>query len=300
MYKVPILLLLFNRIETAQKVFSKVRLVKPERLFIAVDGPREGVADDVYNCQSVRDIVNQIDWPCEVKTLFQEKNKGLLYGPAEAITWFFSYVEEGVILEDDCVPSDSFFKFCEILLEKYRFDERVMHIGGSNFNQGRRFGDSSYYFSKFNLLWGWASWRRAWKYYDTEMKNFPEFKRTHMIDGVWFDKKRGRSFNKIFEKIYNKKVMVWDYIWTYTVWSQNGLSALPNVNLISNIGSGPFATNTKDESDLMFQDVSEISEYSHPSFVLSNNLVDEFIYNRIFKTNIFKIVKNRLYKLLKR
>lgn len=214
--KTPVLFIIFNRPDTAQQVFNAIRRAQPKQLYVAADGPREDRPGEAQRCQQTRDIIKQVDWQCEIRTLFQEKNLGCGLGPATAITWFFDNVEEGIILEDDCVPSADFFTFCEELLDYYRDNKKIMHISGDNFQYGQKRGDGSYYFSAWAdcHAWGWATWRRAWKYFDFSCTS-DEHRKT-----------------------------VWDWQWGISVRDKGGLGIVPNVNLVSNIGVGSDATHT--------------------------------------------------------
>jgi hypothetical protein len=214
--KTPILFIIFNRPDTTQQVFDAIRQAQPKQLFVAADGPREDKPSEAPKCQQTRDIIKQVDWQCEVRTLFQEKNLGCGPGPATAITWFFENVEEGIILEDDCLPSADFFIFCEVLLDYYRDNKKIMHISGDNFQYDRRRGKGSYYFSAWAdcHAWGWATWRRAWKHFDFYCTS-AEHRRT-----------------------------VWDWQWGVSVRNNGGLAIVPNINLVSNIGVGSDATHT--------------------------------------------------------
>src|SRR5688500_1827095 len=174
---VTVLLVIFNRPDTTRLVFEAIRNARPRRLYVAADGPRPGVAADNANCQEARKIIDSVDWQCEVKTLFREKNLNCGVAPSSAFTWFFQHEEEGIILEDDCLPSQSFFWFCQELLERYRNDTRVMHIGGNNFLNGwQKDKDYSYYFSRSGHIWGWATWRRAWKHFDFDISLYEKLK----------------------------------------------------------------------------------------------------------------------------
>lgn len=214
--KTPILLITFNRADTTQRVFDAIRAVEPNRLFVFADGPRENRPDDQSKCKATRDVVRQVNWQCEVKMLFQDKNLGCgpgpLTAPVVAINWFLENVEEGIILEDDCLASTDFFRFCEELLDRYRDNERIMEITGDNFQYGRKRGKASYYFSTWTHNWGWATWRRAWKHYGYELTP------TELAEAVW------------------------DHQWMISVAKRNGLTVVPNVNLVSNIGFSPDGT----------------------------------------------------------
>lgn len=177
----PVLFLIFNRPDTTRKVFAEIRRAKPARLYIAADGPRKERTTDIALCEQTRDIINEIDWPCQSYTLYRKENLGCKLAVSSAINWFFEREESGIILEDDCLPHPTFFKFCEIMLERYKDDTRVMHIGGSNFQEGMIRGDGDYYYSKWTPVWGWASWRRAWKNYDVNMVKWIEFKKNNYV-----------------------------------------------------------------------------------------------------------------------
>lgn len=297
----PILFLIFNRPDTTKGVFEAIRKAKPPKLFVAADGARPDKPGEWEKCQKVRGIAIVVDWDCEVKTLFRDTNLGCKVAVSRAIDWFFQHVEEGIILEDDCLPTQSFFWFCQELLEKYRYDERVMMISGDNFQFGRKRTDYSYYFSRFTHIWGWASWRRAWKHFDVNMKLWPEIR-----DGGWLndwlgDKKRVEYWTQIFEKVYKGKIDTWDYQWTFACWVQNGLSILPNVNLVSNIGFGFDAVHTKGQSK--FNDMKTepvVFPLSHPKYILRDSVADAFNDRSMFSTQPFPIrAINKLKRLLK-
>ena len=238
MSKLPVLMIVFNRPETTEKVFAAVREYAPEKLYVAADGPRPG-KPDAERCAAVRAIFDHVDWPCEVKTRFRKQNLGCRKGPPDAIGWFFEHEEEGVILEDDCLPSQDFFRFCAEMLERYRNNERVMAVAGSCYFD-RQLNPEDYTFSKFTWTWGWASTRKAWRHFDLEMPDFPEFKKRGTIRELL----PGRPFMQwrylqVFQKCYEKSVYfydVWDWMWTYAVMKNRGLCIVPNFNLVSNIG----------------------------------------------------------------
>jgi hypothetical protein len=247
----PILFIIFNRIETTQKVFDAIREAKPRQLFVAADGPRVGKRGEKEKCEETRNIINQVDWDCEVKTLFRDENLGCKKGPVTAITWFFENVEEGIILEDDCLPDLSFFRYCEYLLDKYRYNEKVFMISGDNFLPESLRLKESYYFTNFPHIWGWASWRRAWSNYDIEMKELSSFISQNKINNFIENKYSQNYFLERFHDVKSELLVdAWDYQWVYTIWNNNGYSIAPNHNLISNIGFGQGGTNTLNENDI--------------------------------------------------
>ena len=296
----PVLFLIFNRPDTTQKVFNAIKQAKPKQLFVAADGPREDKEGEKEKCEQTRKLIEQVDWDCKVKTLFRDKNLGCKIAPSSSIDWFFENVKEGIILEDDCLPSQGFFWFCQELLKKYRNDTRIMIISGNNFQFGRIRGKGSYYFSKYGSTWGWATWRRAWKHYDVNMKNFEEFKKEAQINNIFPIKQQQKYWTKIFQSVYDGKIDTWDYQWAYSRFINNGLSVTPNVNLISNIGFGSNSTHTKDKSSIFSEmEAREITDIIHPNFVLADQeadlLISKLCYGNI---DIFKRVINKVTKVI--
>ncbi len=180
----PILLLVFNRPDTTRQVFETIRAARPPRLYVAADGPRPGRAGEAERCAEVRELTTQIDWPCELKTLFRNENLGCKIGVSSAIDWFFQNEPEGIILEDDVVPLPSFFLYCDVLLDRYRNDIRVGVISGSNLVSNHLMLEESYFFSRYNHIWGWASWRRAWDHYDVTMASWPEWRNNRGLQNI--------------------------------------------------------------------------------------------------------------------
>lgn len=244
----PVLFLVFNRPDTTRIVFDAIRNAQPSRLYIAADGPRINRPDEAESCAEVRSIVANVDWPCEIKTLFRDENLGCKSAVSSAIDWFFEHEAEGIILEDDCLPDATFFPYCSELLEKYRNEPSVMAIGGNyfSFNESRKeVAGKSYFFTKHVEIWGWATWRRAWKTYDVEIKNWA------LLPEDWLMEIGGNStdfkqyFKSSFDSVYRGEIDTWDFQWVFNVWYHNGLSALPTRNLVSNIGFNADATHTK-------------------------------------------------------
>ena len=239
-----VLFLVFNRPDTTMQVFETIRQARPTRLYVAADGPREGRDGEAERVAKVREIATNVEWQCDVKTLFRKQNLGCKYAVSEAITWFFKHEEQGIILEDDCLPHSDFFTFCETLLDRYADDESVSVITGDNFQNGSRRGEASYYFSKYNHCWGWASWRRAWQHYEGDLPFWPEWSQSGDWAKKMSDKVERRYWSKIFERVHAEQIDSWAYPWAASVWYHGGLTATPNVNLVSNIGFGPDSTHT--------------------------------------------------------
>ena len=239
----PVLFLVFNRPDTTQRVFDAIRAARPPRLYVAADGPRAGRAGEADRCEAVRRIATAVDWPCEVVTLMRPTNLGCKRAVSSAITWFFEREPEGIILEDDCLPDPSFFGYCDALLERYRDDDRIMCISGDNFVSAWWKPQDSYYFSTFNHIWGWASWRRAWRHYDVKMTGWQQSGAAAVLDKTFAQSRPARSYwRAVFDKVASGGIDTWDYQWTFVCWRASGLTCLPRVNLISNIGFGADAT----------------------------------------------------------
>ncbi len=279
MFNTPILLLVFNRPEETQRVFEEVRKVQPKQLFISADGARAGRSDDVENSQAVREIFKNVDWDCEVKTLYREQNLGCRNAVSEGITWFFNNVEEGIILEDDCLPHPTFFSYCETLLEYYRTDESIMHIGANNFQDGIKRGDGSYYFSKIPHVWGWASWRRAWQHYDINFAGLGEVAKTQLPYKNSFE----RSFwLQTFKRVQNGEINTWDYQWSFALLKIGGKAIIPQSNLVTNIGFGGEATHTNKADDkLNAMKVEGVENIVHPLNTTIQHEADYYWYKKI-------------------
>ena len=230
----PVLLLTFNRPDTTQQVINALRAVKPSNVFAFCDGPRPGVAGDGDKVAATRSVIEDgIDWPATLRTFYPEKNRGIVHGPPDAIDWFFSEVPEGIILEDDCVPHPDFFYYAELLLDRYRDDSRVWVVSGDNSSNLPITEPHSYGFISDPLIWGWASWRRAWKYHDRNMSDWKTFRRSREFRRLVPDRVERVRRRYFFD---TKPVSTWDYQWVYTVLKNRGLAAVPRVNLVSNIG----------------------------------------------------------------
>ena len=243
----PLLLLLFNRPKHTEAVLGRLREVRPTRLFVHCDGPRDFVDGEAEKVFAVRMLIEKIDWPCEVKTLFRSENAGLRAGVSGALNWFFEAVEQGIVVEDDCMPDHTFFPFCEAMLERYALDEQVMHIGGSNLAE--RYTKSlptSYFFSQFSFVWGWASWRRAWAKMSLDLDGLEDFVRENRIKSLTPDPMAQAYLLEKFRATKARENNSWAYAWTYSVLKNNGLSIVPRLNLVQNTGIGEVgATHTK-------------------------------------------------------
>ena len=263
----PVLLLIHARPDTTRLVFESIRSVRPRQLYVAADGPRQDVAGEEQKCGEARRIATGVDWDCKLHTLLRSTHVGLEPAVRSAIDWFFEQVEEGIILEDDCRPSASFYSFCEELLDRYRTELQVMHIGGDNFQYGRRRGVTSYYFSKYALTWGWATWRRAWARHRADAELVAEPART------------------------------WDAQWQQSLDLHAALAIVPNVNLVTNVGFGPDASHTRTRERYSYLPATEVEfPLVHPQQMAADRNADVFTYYSHFR-NVPRLDLIWLYRL---
>jgi len=301
----PVLFLVFNRLDTTKQVFEAIRQAQPPRLYVAADGPRSDRLGEAEKVKLVRDyVMDHVDWECEVKTLFREQNLGCRVAVSSAIDWFFENEEMGIILEDDCLPDPTFFAFCEQLLYYYRDDKRIMVVSGDNFQFGRNRTEYSYYFSRYNHCWGWATWRRAWKYFDFGMRLWVIIRDGDWLKNIFQSPSTRKYWTKIFQSCYDNKVNSWAYRWAFACWIQNGLTIIPNVNLVSNIGFGEDATHTRsNKSPLVNIPLKEmVFPLKHPPFIIRNKQADDFADKHIYKifVSYFKSVLGIIFHPLVR
>lgn len=301
MFDTPILFIVFNRPEFTMRVFQEIKKQKPKTLFIAADGPRKNNEEDGLKCKLTREkVLSAIDWDCEVKTLFRDSNQGCGKAVSGAIDWFFQNVEKGIILEDDCLPNRSFFNFCENLLDRYKENDEIFAISGVNF-QDKTIGKASYFFSKYLYVWGWATWRRAWDNYDFSLSGLESFKKKEKIKRI--DKRENfrKYWHSIFERVANREIDSWDYQLVFSSWNSDGMTIVPNKNLVSNIGFGREATHTIELGPLANIPTEEIVSIKHPDKITRNKRADDYISSEIYNIpkgmNNFKKAKMLIQRL---
>lgn len=282
MLNTPIAFIIFNRPRHTKESFAAIRAQRPSKLLIIADGPRPGHPTDAVRCKETREVVEAIDWPCEVLRNYSDVNLGCKRRVSSGLDWVFDQVERAIVLEDDCIPHNDFFTYCDNLLDRYENDERVWTITGNNFQHGKKRGEASYYFSKFNHCWGWATWRRAWKQYRVDIPFWPEWKST----ADWRKKLPSPIERKIWsdllDRVKNGEIDTWDYQWTACVWYHGGLTATPNVNLVTNIGFGPDATHTVTTGDEDGLPVHALGPLTHPKQIKQNLVADRHVFDHNF------------------
>ncbi|MEG3986974.1 glycosyltransferase family 2 protein [Microcoleus sp. S28C3] len=299
--KTPIVFVVFNRVDNTEKVFEAIRQVKPPKLLVIADGPRANKPGEAEKCAAVRAIIDRVDWDCEVLKNYSEINFGCKDRISSGFDWVFNTVEEAIILEDDCLPHPSFFPFCEQLLEHYRDDKRIMSISGVNFQFGRKRTEDSYYFSRFSNCWGWATWRRAWQYYDVEMKLWPQLREAGFLENLLANPQSVKVWDSAFQVSYDGTVNNWFFRWLFTCWVQNGLAIIPEKNLISNIGFGSQATHTSQEDSIYSNMPTEAMTFPlrHPNHAIRNFVADQYTQDTFYdyQPALIRRIKKKINKL---
>ncbi len=299
----PIAFIIFNRPDFTEIVFEAIRQAKPKKLLVVADGSRPDRPGEAEKCAAARSIIERVDWDCEVLKNYSDTNLGCGLRPATGISWVFEQVEEAIFLEDDCLPHPSFFLFCQELLERYRDDERIMLVGGTNHFGEWKSPIQSYHFSQFSGIWGWASWRRAWKFYDYDMKLFPEALETNFLNNIFSNPKHLLYWKNQFQRVFDdRNKTYWDYQWLLTRWIQNGLGIIPSVNLVSNIGFGVDATHTfGDDNPLANLDLKELTfPLKHPPFLIRNIELDNLIQDKFCTAEVSDSFQSRIVKIAKK
>lgn len=288
----PVLFLIFNRPELTKRSFAAIRHARPKKLYVAADGPRRDRAGEAEKAEAARQIATSVDWECDVRCLFRDDNLGCQKAVSEAITWMFETEQQGIILEDDCVADPSFFRFCDEMLERYAEQPEVGVVTGNNFQRGIRRGDASYYFSKYNHCWGWATWNRAWEKFDYSMRDCSASIATSVIDRFATAKGEQRHWKRTFRNVRRGKINSWAFRWTYSCWSNQLLTITPAVNLVENIGFGDDATHTKETPGLQLPKRQSIAfPLIHPTKVAQCADADEFTTRKHFKIDSSLIAK---------
>lgn len=266
----------FNRLDTTKQVFEQIKLAKPPKLYLASDGPRENKIGEREQVENIRNwIISNIDWNCEVKILFRNENLGCGRNVSGAITWFFENEPDGIVLEDDCVPNQSFFSFCEELLDKYKDNKKIWHISGTAPVENLKEKDT-YYFAKIMHCWGWASWADRWQHYKFDLqsydeKNIENFSKNKIVQKYWLN---------ILNKMKNNEIDTWDYQWTFWIVANNGYCINPYKNLINNIGV--VGVHYNGESPQLNRNVYNIESIVHPKNIELNCRYIDLIYKNCY------------------
>ena len=266
--------LIYNRPDLTQRVFTEIVKAQPERLLVVADGPKN--ESEMKKCEDARAVVEAVGWDCDVRKNFSDTNLGCRKRISSGLDWVFSQVKEAVVLEDDCLPGRTFFRFCTELLDRYRDDMRVGHISGTNLGQRAPRGTYSYYFSRYSRIWGWATWRRAWQQYDVGMKLWPEIEASGRHYDMFSSREEAEHFRRFWNAVCRGKVDTWDVQWLFCGLVHGSLSVTPNVNLVSNIGFGSGASRTSDRGDPFSGIPVQRMTFPlrHPPFMIYDNTAD--------------------------
>jgi hypothetical protein len=292
----PVAFIIFNRPDTTERIFAEIAKAKPTKLLVVADGARGNKVGEAEKVAATRAIIERVDWDCEVLTNFSDVNLGCKRRVSSGIDWVFSQVEEAIILEDDCLPDLTFFRFCQEMLERYKHDQRIGMISGDNFQFGSRRNNDSYYFSKYVHIWGWATWRDRWQSsYDVNLNKWPLIRDECWLLDILGNTKEAKSWSNIFERMYQAKIDTWDYQWVFANWIDGRVNVMPNVNLISNIGFGVDATHTVRDSHLANLSVDKmLFPIVHPLGIFRNLQADTYTYTHCFNVPIYKKLYNQI------
>ncbi len=296
----PVAFLIFNRPDTTERVFNAIAQARPTKLLVIADGPRANRAGEAERCAQARAVIERVDWECEVLTNFADSNMGCKMRVATGIDWVFEQVEEAIILEDDCLPEPSFFRFCQEMLERYRDHPRIGMVTGGNLQFGQQRGEASYYFSRYSHIWGWATWRRSWQLYQREIPQWPAFRDQGWLNQL-FEKQGERDYwAASFQLVHEGKLDTWDCSWTFATLTHGLLQVVPNMNLISNIGFGPEATHTHVvgiHADMPTRPI--LFPLKHPDSIVPNIEADRYISNDQIAPSFLRRQWRRVKRILR-
>lgn len=296
--RTSVILIVFNRPETTRRVFEAIAKARPGRLLIIADGPRKNRTGEAQLCAEVRRIVSNVDWPCQVDTNFADENMGCRRRVISGLNWAFSLVEEAIILEDDCLPDQSFFPFCSELLERFRQHPEIGMITGFNY-EGSFPHPHSYYFSPLVSIWGWATWRRAWQQYEEQMESWPDAKSEGLLEHLFPSRKVVSYWENVFDNVRNGiGPNTWDYQWVYTSWRRNWLNIMPCTNMVKNIGFGEDATHTTRDNPLTAIKADAMAlPLRHPPSVSASHSRTMRIQHRVFAPSLVRRLQRKLLQL---
>ncbi len=271
--KAPIVLIIYNRSYLTKKIIDVLRNIKPKTIYVIADGPKDDT--DFGKCRQARNEVEKIDWNCTIHKRYSKINNGLRRNMVNGLDWVFKSVDRAIILEDDLTIDESFFKFCDELLEKYKDSDEIISISGNNFQFGKTKIKESYYFSKYVHSWGWATWRRGWKLYDDSMKDWLVISKDKSFQNYFQNIFSVMYWKQIFKLVYQGEINSWAYIWSYTAFKNQKLTIIPKVNLVSNTGYGKQATHTFFKIRTMGMKTEKINfPLKHPNNIVENKKAD--------------------------
>lgn len=294
----PLLLIHFNRPDCTRRQLEALQQIAPKRVWVLCDGARKECRGESERVQSVRLQLSHLPWKCQVIELYRVENLGVCQNIASGISWFLGQVEEGIILEDDCIPSPSFFTFSSEMLARYRSDRSVFTISGYTGKPSELEIDGSYCFSNYFACWGWATWKRAWDCYDSEMCGFCDSQEWKLIRHRMHPTLRQRLYWKIiFNRILDGKTDSWAYRMQLSIWKQQALSIFPKFNLVENTGFTNDATNTAGLNALQVRRAAIQFPLIHPELVKADGHVDRWFEDHIHSKSLLVRLKWIMNKL---
>jgi hypothetical protein len=302
MFDTPVLFLIFNRPDHAQKVFNEIKKQQPKKLFVHADGPRNLERSDYQKCLESRKIIEQqVDWDCDLHLLFREETLGCGIGPASAISWFFEHVKEGIIIEEDCLPHPDFFGYCSELLDRYRSDERIMVIGATTYRDDYPC-DNSYAFTLYGTMAAWATWKRVWDMYDYTLSRFTRDQLKDKLKKHFYSRFEYKNWLGLYDWIVKDEFhSYWDWQLHFTIFYNSGIAIRPGQNMISNIGTGPDATHTAysvNESFRANRPVFATLPLDHPPAVIIDKKRDSRFYKNMYMIPLHKRILKPVFQLI--
>ena len=298
MFNTPIVLICFNRPLETEKVFSKIKSIKPKKLFLIMDGPKKNCSNDAINCIQVRNIITKIAWNCKVYKNFSKKNLGLKKRIVTGLNWVFNRTNSAIILEDDCLPSNDFFNYCEKLLIYYKKNNLVKFITGNNFQKSKLNIKADYYFSKYSHIWGWATWKNTWKLYCDNNKIWDKYLDSKDFRKICPNYLERRYWKSMFNEVKNGHLKSWSIYLLFSIWRSGGLTATPNINLVKNLGFNKRGTNTKTgkiEYNKKIQNIGK--DLKHPKEIFHNFSADNYVFENIYNQSLKKKITNYFNKI---
>ena len=296
----PILLLFFNRSKNVKQLINRLKITKPKKIFISLDGPRKNNSKDLIEIRKILEIITSINWNCEVTKNINSVNLGCKVSVTNAINWFFSKNEYGIILEDDCIPGNDFFNFCEYNLKKYKNNDKIMQISGNNFLLNDKLCETSYYYSTINDIWGWATWKRAWDHYKIDISDYNYKKDYKMLLNYYKNKSIVKWMKKYFDNSIRKENDIWSTQWTYAMIKADGITIVPKVNLVKNIGFDRSGTTKDNFSFKIYSEIEakQLKVIKDPKNIKVNYYLDKIRFRLIKKTDPNLFLYNNFIKLI--
>lgn len=302
-FSTPILILSFNRPESTRKLIESLRPLKPRKIYFAVDGPREGLNADLEKVSNTRAAQSEFNWPVELSTRFLDKNLGCKLAISSAIDWFFENEDLGIILEDDCIPTPEFLNFASNMLNKYRNIERIMQISGSSFFPEIANYDYNHYFSKLPVIWGWATWRRAWKNFEFNTISSAVDDPKKLIYDYYDNNLISKWFHRYYIESLSPKASAWSPHWIFSIIRNNGLTVMPMANMVRNIGMTDDSTHAFSKSFLEFDrfSIGQLPNLPDPIEIEANEKLDKLRFKVIRRTdpNTFLLRRAKVFLLRK-